>query len=45
MKRRRGGQLSPEQKVWLAALEARDYRVAVCKGFEEAKATIEEYLR
>lgn len=45
LKRRCGGSVSPEQKAWKSALEHQGHRVEICKGFEEAKATIEEYLR
>lgn len=44
MKRRRGGQVSPEQREWKKILEQRDFRVEICAGFEAAKAVIEEYL-
>lgn len=44
MKKVKGGTLEPEQKDWLAWFESQGYRVAVCKGFEEAKAVIEGYL-
>lgn len=32
------------QKGWLEALQREGYLALVCTGFEEAKATIEEYL-
>lgn len=45
MKRKDGGRLSPEQKWWQKALLEEGYAVAVCKGFDEARETIEWYLR
>lgn len=44
MKRAEGGQVSREQKEWIAALNERGYMAVVCKGFESAKKTIDEYL-
>ena len=44
MKRLVGGRLSDEQKAWAERLLAAGYQVKVCKGFEEAKQSIEEYL-
>lgn len=45
MKRRIGGRLSPEQKDWQVALLEEGYAVAVCKGFEDAKETIDWYMK
>lgn len=45
MKRRSGGTVSPAQKDWKSALERQGHRVEICRGFEAAKAAIEEYLR
>lgn len=45
LKRSSGGRLSPEQKDWQAALLEEGYAVAVCKGFEEARETIDWYVR
>ena len=45
MKRKDGGRLSPEQRWWQKALLEEGYAVAVCKGFDEARETIEWYLR
>lgn len=39
------GKPSKLQMEWLAALTAMGYRAVVCRGFEEAKAEIEGYLR
>lgn len=44
MKRQRGSTTSPEQKDWLSRLKERGYHTAVCKGWLEAKAVIENYL-
>ena len=38
------GVLSYAQKDWLASLNNAGYAVAVCRSFDEAKKTIEEYL-
>lgn len=43
MKKRKGGTVSAEQKMWLKALETFGYKVAVCKGFQEAKEVLLEY--
>lgn len=45
MKRAKGGRVSPEQKKWIADLEAQGYCALVCCGFEEATANIMVYLR
>lgn len=44
MKRRTGGRLSPEQQAWRERLTMHGYRVRVCKGWEEAKTEIIDYL-
>ena len=44
MKRSKGGTVSPEQKDWLAHLKQQGYRAEVCKGFEAAKAVIQDYF-
>lgn len=43
-KRERGGQVSPEQKEWIAYLREAGYMVCVCRGFEELKASVLMYL-
>ncbi len=40
-----GGSPTQEQKAWIAALTEQGYAAQVCVGFEEAKETIEQYLR
>jgi hypothetical protein len=45
MKRRVGGRLSPEQQAWRERLTMNGYRVRVCKGWEEAKVEIINYLK
>ena len=45
MKRAKGGVLSSFQSEYIEALMREGYRVAVCHGFEEAKRTIEGYLK
>lgn len=38
------GRLSPEQRQWLALLEANGYRAVMCRGWEEAWAVVRDYL-
>lgn len=45
MKRRKGGRVSVEQQRMILALRAQGYKAEVCRGWEEAKNTICEYLR
>lgn len=40
-----GGRPSREQTAWLDALTEQGYATQICVGFEEAKETIEQYLR
>jgi hypothetical protein len=44
LKRIKGGTVSHEQKEWLAALNSEGYKAVVCRGFDEAREVIEEYL-
>ena len=44
MKRRVGGRLSEDQKHWRDMLQGYGYCVRVCKGWEEAKDAITNYL-
>ena len=45
MKRKYGGRQTPEQKAWQAALLEQGYAACVCNGFEEARDTIDWYMR
>ncbi|MBO3274143.1 VRR-NUC domain-containing protein [Pseudomonas schmalbachii] len=45
LKRLKGGHLEPEQADWLEWLARQGFMAVICKGFEAAKATIEDYLR
>lgn len=45
MKRQKGGAVSPEQKAWIAALNALGYRAEVCKGAAAAWEVISEYVQ
>lgn len=45
MKRRKGGRVSVDQQRMILALRAQGYKVEVCRGWDEAKNTICEYLR
>ena len=38
------GRVSPEQKEWLRILSSQGYIARVCRGFEDAKRTILDYL-
>ena len=44
MKRRKGGRLSEEQIIMIGWLRQQGYRVEVCKGFDEARDVIMEYM-
>ena len=44
LKRQKGGRVSEEQKDMIDALRDESYKVAVCKGWEEAKNVITEYM-
>jgi len=44
LKRQKGGKLSPDQIRVIGELREEGYRVDVCRGFEAARAAIEEYL-
>lgn len=38
------GVVSKLQKAWITALNAQGYKAVICRGFEEGKATIKDYL-
>ena len=42
LKRTKGGKVSEAQKVWLEELEKRGWVCRVCRGFDEAHATLKE---
>jgi len=44
LKRVSGGRVTPKQAAWIEALSAQGYAVRVCRGAEEAIATITRYL-
>jgi hypothetical protein len=45
MKRKKGGQVSPEQKEWNEVLnKIIDTNAYICKGFEEAKKVIDKFI-
>lgn len=44
MKREKGGVVSLHQKEWHKKLSERGYVCAICKGFDEAKLIIDDYL-
>lgn len=44
MKRRKGGTLSPHQKLWIEHLNNEGFLAVVCRGHEEAIAVITDYL-
>lgn len=45
MKRRKGGSVSAEQLKWLDSLMRKGYECHVCRGCEEARAVILDYLK
>ena len=45
LKRKKGGRVSEEQRGWIAALNRVGCRAVVCKGFDEARDEILNYLR
>ncbi len=45
MKRTKGSVTSPEQKVWIEQLNNNGVPAKVCKGFTEAKAYIESFIK
>lgn len=45
LKRTKGGRVSPEQAEWIRDLEAQGYCAVVCRGWEQARENILEYLR
>lgn len=45
LKRREGGRVSTEQAEWIEVLIRQGYQAAVCRGWEEAKETIMNYLK
>ncbi len=44
LKRVKGGVVSARQKIWLDRLNANGNRAVVCRGWEEARDTILDYL-
>lgn len=44
MKREKGSTTSPDQIAWIETLNAEGYYARVCKGFDEARETIELYM-
>ena len=44
LKRQKGGVLSANQKVWLDRLNAHGNKAIVCRGWDEAREAIEQYL-
>lgn len=44
LKRRDGGRLSEEQRLWLEAMAENGYKTDVCAGWESAAETIEAYM-
>lgn len=44
LKRRKGGKVSVNQKMWLLQLEKQGYLTKVCHGADEAIALLESYL-
>jgi hypothetical protein len=44
MKKRKGGKVSAEQKVWISELNAQGYYAVVACGWDEASSCIIDYL-
>lgn len=44
MKRKVGGKVTPQQQDWLNYLRGAGYFVEICRGFEEAKEVVLQYL-
>jgi len=44
LKRRSGGRVTPEQREWITRLRGQGYRAEVCRGWEEARHCIVDYL-
>ena len=44
LKRLKGGTVSAEQKEWITHLQGKETEARVCKGFDQAKAFIDEHL-
>lgn len=44
LKRTDGGRVSPEQREWLAHLQAQGHCAVVCRGWEAAWAEVQNYL-
>lgn len=45
LKRRKGGRVSDDQRGWINALNRVGNKAVVCRGWEEARDVILEYLR
>ena len=45
IKRKTGSKTSQEQKDWNAYLNAAGYKAIICKGLDDAIATINEYIK
>lgn len=44
MKKEKGGSVSKEQKDFIQWFNSNGYKAVICKGFEEAKNVIQDYL-
>lgn len=44
LKRRVGGQVSDAQKIWISWLNSQGYLAVVCRGWEEARERLIDYL-
>lgn len=45
LKKRKGGTVSPNQKIWINRLQEQGYMAIVCHGCDEAIEAIEHYLK
>lgn len=45
LKRRDGGRVSEDQRAWIDALNRAGNRAVICRGWDEARKAVEDYLR
>jgi len=45
MKRQKGGKVSEKQKEWIEKLNKLGYLAVVCRGYDEAREVVEEYMK
>jgi len=45
LKRRKNSSASSEQRKWISSLQGQGYQAVVCKGWDEARKVIQNYLQ